>query len=338
MVASLTLAEFARHLDLTLQGGQADEPVRGLATLAKATSGQIAFLANPKYRQQLAHTRASAVILHPDLAAECPVPCLLSDNPYLSYAKATALFAPAQAEAGIHPSAVLEAGVACAEGVSIGPHCHIEAGVKIGAGTRIGAACFVGRDTEIGSDCSISPRVSIYHGVHIGDRVCLHSGVVIGADGFGFAPDNGRWVKIHQLGGVQIGDDVEIGANSTVDRGALDDTIIGPHVIIDDQVMIAHNVEVGEGSAIAGCVGIAGSSIIGKHCTLAGGVGVVGHVSIADRCHITAMSIVTKNIDKEGSSWSSGTGMQESGTWRKNAARFSNLDALARRLSRLEKQ
>lgn len=338
MLKSLTLSEFARRLDLTLVGGRDDEPVHGLATLAKAGPGQIAFLANPKYRQQLADTRATAVICHPDLSADCPVASLQSDNPYLSYARATALFAPQAASVGVHASAVVEEGVELGEGVSIGPHCHIEAGVKLGAGSRVGAGCFIGRDTEIGADCIISPRVSIYYGVRIGDRVCLHSGVVIGADGFGFAPNQGSWVKVHQLGGVQIGDDVEIGANSTVDRGALDDTIIGSNVIIDDQVMIAHNVEVGEGSAIAGCVGIAGSSRIGRHCTLAGGVGVVGHVSIADRCHITAMSIVTKNIEQEGSSWSSGTGMQESGKWRKNAARFANLDQLARRLGRLEKQ
>ena len=336
-----TLGELAEYLGAECVG-DAGYVITGLATLASAGAGQLSFLANSKYQKALESTGAGAVIVVADMAALCPGHCLVSDNPYLAYARASRLFAPRLGGgAGIHPSAVVADTAQIDSSVSIGAHCVIDPGVTIGADTVVRPGTTIGEGTRIGAGCLIHANVSIYHRVSIGDRVVIHSGAVIGGDGFGFAPspdrERGGWIKIFQLGGVRIGDDVEIGAGTTIDRGALDDTVIGNRAIIDNQVQIAHNVEIGENTGIAGCVGIAGSTKIGRNCTLAGGVGVVGHIEITDGVHITGATVVSKSINRPGS-YSSGTPMMASREWRRSAVRFSQLEDIAKRLADLERK
>lgn len=332
-----SLGDLAQRLGVELRG-DASIPISGMATLGSAGPGQLGFLANPQYRSQLQSTRASAVIIHPDLAAECPVACLLSTNPYLTYARASQLFdrRPRQPE-GIHPAAIVADDVVLGQGCRIGPRVVIEAGVVLGDRVEIGPGSVIGAGCRIGNDCLLHANVTLYYGVVMGERCVLQSSVVIGGDGFGFAPAQGRWHKIAQLGGVRIGDDVEIGASTTIDRGALKDTIIGNNVILDNQIQIAHNVEIGDGTAIAGCTGIAGSTKIGKHCTIAGAVGIAGHLEIADKVHLTMRSAITKSISEPGS-YSSGTAMSTTAEWRKNAARFRQLDEMARKIRSLEQR
>ncbi|MDX9873544.1 MAG: UDP-3-O-(3-hydroxymyristoyl)glucosamine N-acyltransferase [Spongiibacteraceae bacterium] len=334
---SFTLGELADHLQLEYRGDR-NLRITGLATLSQARSDQLTFLANPKYRQYLADTQAGAVILAPELVDECPVAALITSNPYLAYARVSHLFDGAPRVApGIASSAVVAPDARLGADVAIGPGTVIGAGVELGAGTTVGANCVVGDGARIGAHCRLHPSVTIAHGVCIGDRTVIHSGAVIGADGFGFAPGPAGWEKIAQIGSVRIGSNVEIGANTTIDRGALGDTVIGDGVIIDNLVMIAHNCEIGDGTAIAGCVGIAGSVKVGKRCTLAGGVGLNGHITLTDGVHVTGMSLVTRSIDKPGS-YSSGTGTMDTSAWRKSAVRFSQLDELARRVAELERQ
>ena len=333
----LTLGDLAARLQVELRGDPAISII-GLATLGSAGAGQLSFLANPLYRGQLANTGATAVIVHPDLADECPGACLLSQNPYLTYAKASHLFdrRPRQAT-GVHPGARVADDVRLGDGCRIGPNVVIESGAVLGRGVEVGPGTVIGANARIGDDCLFHANTTLYHGVIMGDRCVVHSGVVIGADGFGFANEQGRWYKIAQLGGVRIGNDVEIGANTTIDRGALQDTLIGDGVILDNQIQIAHNVEIGEGTAIAGCTGIAGSTRIGKYCTIAGAVGIAGHIEIADRVHLTMRSAITKSISEPGS-YSSGTAMSTTAEWRKNAARFRHLDEMARKIRALEER
>ncbi|MEE8059918.1 MAG: UDP-3-O-(3-hydroxymyristoyl)glucosamine N-acyltransferase [Pseudomonadales bacterium] len=336
-----TLGQLAELLDAECVG-DAEVVISGLATLASAGEGRLSFLANLRYQKALATTSASAVIVSPEMVDVCPVHCLVSLNPYLTYAKASQLFAVRQGKgAGIHPTAVVSQTACVDASATIGPHASIGDNGVIGANTVIGPGCVIGDDSSVGKDCLLHANVSIYHGVNMGDRAIIHSAVVIGSDGFGFAPSpdkkKGGWLKIAQLGGVTIGDDVEIGAGTTIDRGALDDTVIGDRVILDNQVQIAHNVELGDNTGIAGCSAIAGSTKIGKNCTIAGAVGIIGHLTITDNVHITVRSLVTKSINKSGS-YSSGTPMQETRTWKKNAVRFSQLDALVKRVAELEKK
>ncbi len=333
---SITLAELAHTLGLEFRG-EAERVLYGIAPLASAGESQLSFLANPKLKHLLAENSAGALIIHPDLGDVCQQDCLFADNPYLAYARASALFDPLEKpRAGIHPSAVVLSELVH-KTAAIGANCVIEEGVEIGEGTVISPGCVIGAHTRLGRDCFVHANVTIYHNVSIGDETILHSGVVIGGDGFGFAPSAQGWVKIHQLGGVRIGSRVEIGANSTIDRGALDDTIIGDGVIMDDQTMIAHNVVVGDNTAMAGCCQVAGSAVIGKNCTLAGNVGLVGHITIADGVHLAARTMVTKSITEPGS-YSGGTVMMESAKWRKNMARLPRLDDIYRRLMALEKK
>jgi len=338
---SISLADIAEKIGATLVTkivpNDNELLVSGISTLALANAEQITFLANPSYRKQLAVTRAAAVILHPDMQDECPVSALVMMNPYMGFAKLSQLFnnLPAQA-AFIHPSASIAASADIAEDVSIAANVVIGEHVQVGSGTRIGANSVISDHSVIGEQCLLHANVVIYHDVVIGNDCIFHSGCVLGADGFGFAPDAGQWVKIAQLGGVRIGNQVEIGANTTVDRGALGNTQIGNGVKLDNQVMIAHNVVIGDNCAIAGTAGIAGSTTLGKNCTLAGGVGVVGHVNIADGVHITGMTLVSKSI-KESGVFSSGTAMMPASEWRKSATRFRQLDDMARRLKKLEK-
>ena len=334
---TITLAEIAKKIGAELHGSDGSELIIGLSTLECAGNGQITFLANKSYHKQLLSTAASAVILHPDMAKDSPVPVLTMMNPYAGFAKVSQLFnnLPVQSE-GVHSSAIIAESAQFGNGVSIGANVVIGEHVIVGDGVRIGAGSVISDHVVIGTGCLFHANVTIYHDVTIGDDCILHSGSVIGADGFGFAPENGEWVKIIQLGGVRIGNKVEVGANTTIDRGALGDTVIGNGVILDNQIMIAHNVEIGDGTAMAATSGVAGSTKIGKHCTIAGGVGIAGHLSLTDGVHITAMTLVTKSIAEPGA-YSSGTAMMPAADWRKSATRFRQLDAMARRLKQLEK-
>jgi UDP-3-O-[3-hydroxymyristoyl] glucosamine N-acyltransferase len=331
-----SLEELADKLSLAFSGDPARR-LTGLATLDGAGPEDLAFLSNSRYRARLATTRAGAVILHPDFVDECPVDCLISEFPYVSFARVSHLFdrSPATA-AGVHETAVIAADAEVHDGVSIGPHAVVEAGAILGEGVVVGAGVYVGHHSRLGAGTRVFPHAVIYHDVHLGERCTVHSQAVLGADGFGFAPGPDGWEKICQLGGVRIGDRVEIGACTTIDRGALDHTVIEDGAIIDNLVQIAHNCRIGKNTAIAGCTGLAGSTIIGANCTLAGGVGVVGHVDICDDVHVTGMTMVTKSITEPGT-YSSGTPMMNTRDWRRSAVRFGQLDAIQRRLAELEK-
>jgi UDP-3-O-[3-hydroxymyristoyl] glucosamine N-acyltransferase len=332
-----TLGQLAQRLGATLRGA-ADTPISGLATLQEAQAGQLSFLANPQYRKFLPGNQASAVLLSPADAEGYGGAALVVANPYLAFAQLSHLFDPRPvAIAGVHPTAVIAADAQVHASASIGPYVVIESAAQIGAGTSIGAHCFIGARSIVAEGGWLAPRVTLYHDVRIGKRVVIHSGTVIGADGFGFAKEAGAWQKIAQIGGVLIGDDVDIGAGTTIDRGALADTIIGDGVKLDNLIMIAHNAQVGDHTAMAGGAGISGSSKVGKHCVIAGRAGLVGHIEVCDNVLITAMSMITRSITEPGS-YSSGTVMQPSAEWRKSAARFRQLDDMARRLQQLEKR
>lgn len=332
-----SLGQLAERLGATLRGA-ADKSISGLATLSEAGPSELSFLANPQYKKFLAGSTAGAVLLTAADAEGYAGDALIVANPYLAYAELSHLFdRKPKAAAGVHPTAVLAEDAFVDATASIGAYAVIESGAQIGAGTTVGAHCFIGARTVIGEGGWLAPRVTLYHDVRIGKRVVIQSGAVIGGEGFGFANEKGVWQKIAQIGGVTLGDDVEVGSNTTIDRGALADTLIGNGVKLDNQIMIAHNVQVGDHTAMAACVGISGSTKIGKHCMLAGGVGLVGHIDICDGVFVTGMTMVTRSITEPGS-YSSGTAMQTAAEWRKSAARFRNLDDMARRLQQLEKR
>lgn len=334
---SFTLGQLAERLGATLRGA-ADKPVRGLASLQDAGGDQLSFLANAQYRKFLAATEAAAVLLTPADAEGYAGDALLVANPYLAYAQLSHLFdrKPAAA-AGVHPTAVVAADAQVDATASIGAYAVIESAARIGAGVTIGAHCVIGARSSIGENGWLAPRVTLYHDVHVGKRVVIQSGAVLGGEGFGFANEKGVWRKIAQIGGVTLGDDVEIGANTTIDRGALADTLIGNGVKLDNQIMIAHNVQVGDNTAMAGCVGISGSTKIGSNCMIAGGVGMVGHIEVCDNVFVTGMTMVTRSITEPGA-YSSGTAMQTAADWKKSAARIRQLDDMARRLRDMEKR
>jgi len=333
----ISLGDLAGQLEVEFIGDAACN-IAAVATLQTAGPGQISFLANSRYRRFLASTQASAVILRPEDCDAYSGNALVSANPYLTYARAATLLNPqASVSAGVHPSAVVESTAMIAPTAAIAANCYIAADVSIGPKAQIGPGCAIGKGVSIGADSRLAANVSIANGVEIGQRALIHSGSVIGSDGFGFAPDQGEWFKVPQLGSVIIGDDVEIGANTTIDRGALEDTVIEEGVKLDNQLQIAHNVRIGAHTAIAGATAIAGSTSIGKRCQIGGAVGIVGHLTIADDVYITAMSLVTGNIKQSGL-YSSGTPLAGNREWRKNAARFGQLDDIARRLRALEKQ
>lgn len=332
----LTLGEVAARLGYELIGDPATYIV-ALAPLASATNHDLTFVTASKRLPELAATSAAAVILKPEWQSHCPTACLLSSDPYRGYARASHLFdrAPPPLDA-IHDSAEIAADVVLGDRVSVGPGAVIEAGVSIGDDAVVQAGVVIGANSCIGMRTRLYPNVVVYHDVKIGDDCRIHAGSVIGADGFGYASGPDGWEKIAQLGGVTIGNRVEVGACSTIDRGALDDTVIGDGVIIDNQVQIAHNCRVGKNTAIAGCVGIAGSTTIGERCTLAGAVGVTGHLEIGDNVHLTGQARVTRSILKPGT-YSSGTTLAPTREWARNALRFAQLDALESRLASLEK-
>ena len=331
-----TLADLAERFGLRLHG-DGGRSIDGVATLANAGARQLAFLSNGKYAAQLAATGAGAVILREEHLADCPVDALVAADPYVAYAKIAALFERLPAAAsGIHPTAVVDAGATVAAGASVGPCCVVAAGAVIAEGAVLGPHCIVGEDCTVGAQSRLVARVTLVTRVRLGRRVLVHPGAVIGSDGFGLAFERDHWVKIPQLGGVRIGDDCEIGANTTIDRGALDDTVLEDDVRLDNQIQIAHNVHVGAHTAMAGCAAVAGSARIGRYCQIGGNAGVLGHLELADRVTITAKSLVTHSIREPGE-YSSGVPLQENRLWRRNAARFKHLDEYARRLAALEK-
>lgn len=331
-----TLGEIAELLDLSLRGDASCE-ITGLGTLKGAIPGQLSFLSNSSYTDQLANCAASAVILSEDFLDRWSGNALVSKSPYVAFARASALFiADHQSGTGVHPSAVIAESATVADGVSIGANAVIGERVTIAADTVIGSGCVIADDVDIGRSCRLYANVTLYSDTVLGDKVVIHSGTVIGADGFGYAFDGEKSVKIHQLGGVRIGDHVEIGAGTTIDRGAIEDTVIGSGVKIDNQVQIGHNCQIGEHTVICGCTAIAGSAIIGKYCVLGGASGVVGHISLADGVQVSAMSLVDREITSAGV-YSSGTGFMPTPQWKRNTVRFKQLDSIARRLKELEK-
>jgi UDP-3-O-[3-hydroxymyristoyl] glucosamine N-acyltransferase len=331
------LHEIASMLGAELWG-DANHEIDGVASLDQASSSQIGFLVRSDYLGELENSSAGAVIVGKEYADLVKGNALVLSNPYLGYAKATRLFDNKPvSNAGNHATAIIGQSAQVDKTAAIGAHAVVEAGAIIEANVEVGSGCYIGANVVLGANSTICANVSIYHGVTIGKRAIIHSGSVIGADGFGFASDEGRWEKIAQLGSVAIGDDVEIGACTTIDRGALNNTVIENGVKIDNQVMVAHNVRIGAHTAIAGCVGISGSTKIGRHCTIAGGVGFVGHISIVDHTHITCMAMVTKSITEPGS-YSSGTGLMPTREWKKSAVRIRQIDDLYKRIKELEQQ
>lgn len=332
----LTLKALAERFGLPYRGDPGT-PVHGIGTLANAGPGQLAFLANGKYAGQLADTKASVVVLSEAEADACPCACLISANPYTSFALISVLFDDGDdLPAGVHPTAVIAASAAVAPGARIGPYTVVGERAVIAAGAQLHAHTHVGTDCVVGEDCVLMPKVTLVKRVRLGRRVRVHSGAVLGADGFGIAFHDGHWTKIAQLGGVAIGDDCEIGANTTIDRGAIEDTVLENDVRLDNQIQIGHNVRIGAHTAIAGCVAVAGSTRIGRWCLIGGAAGIVGHIEIGDRITVGAMSLVTHSLREPGE-YASGTPIQPKGEWRRNAARFVRLDAMARELNTLKK-
>ena len=327
-------AELARRLDLAVHGDPAT-CVSGVATLARATPASLGFLANPRYRAQLSETRAGIVVMGAADAEGYAGTALVAADPYVAFARAAALFEPrATAAPGIHASAAIDASATVDPGAQVGAFVSIGARSVVENGVVLGPGCVVGEDCVVGADCELGARVVLVRRVRLGRRVLVHPGAVLGADGFGLAMDAGRWLKVPQLGGVVVGDDCEIGANTTIDRGALDDTVLEEDVRLDNQIQIGHNVHIGAHTAMAGCSAVAGSARIGRYCLIGGGAGVLGHLELCDRVIVTAMSLVTHSIREPGE-YSSGTPLMDNRSWRKSAARFKQLDALARRLGAL---
>jgi len=333
---SYSLGEIASRLNLRLIGDP-DCQIQGLGTLASAKIGDISFLSNISYLRQLAKTSASAVIVEESQADLVPTNALIAEQPYVAFAYVSQLFAKqSEVAAGVHASASVADSVSLGEGVYIGANAVIEDDVEIGANSSVGPGTFIGRGVRLGEHCRLDAQVTLYHEVRIGSRVNIHSHAVIGADGFGFAFDGERSIKIQQLGAVWIGDDVDVGAGTTIDRGAIEDTIVEDGVKIDNQVQIGHNCHIGAHSVICGCTAIAGSAKIGRYCVLGGASGMVGHLSLADGVQVSAMSLVNKSITEPGT-YSSGTGQMKIADWKRAIVRFQQLDSIARRLKDLEK-
>ena len=330
-VSGASLGELAVRFGCTLKGDP-DVRVSRVGTLARADADSLSFLANPRHRRFLSETKAGAVVLTPDLAAECPVPALLSSNPYATYARMARVLHPGPAvEPGRHPAAVIDPAADIDATASIGPCAVIGARVRIGARVVIGPGSVVLDDVQVGADTRLTANVTLCTAVVIGERCLLHPGVVVGADGFGFAPDRGTWVKIPQVGSVRVGNDVEIGACTTIDRGAIEDTLIEDGVKLDNHIQIGHNCRIGAHTVMAGCTGVSGSASIGQRCMIGGMVGIAGQLTICDDVVVTGKSFVSGSINKPGY-YSSGLAVDETARFRKNAARFHNLDEIVRGL------
>jgi UDP-3-O-[3-hydroxymyristoyl] glucosamine N-acyltransferase len=334
---TLTLGELAIRFGCELRGDPAVEVDR-VAALSQAGPRAISFLANPKYVAHLTETRAAAVIVDARSATGSPVPVLVADNPHATFARiATLLHPDPPLTPGLHALAVVESGAIIDASAQIGPHAFVGAEARIGARCFVGPGVVIGRGAVLGDDSRFIARVFIGDRVTIGRRCILQPGAVIGADGFGFAPEGGAWIKVPQIGSVTIGDDVEIGANTTIDRGALGDTVIEDGVKLDNLIMIAHNCRIGAHSALAACTAIAGSSVIGKRCILGGKAGITGHVTLCDDVVVLGTSFISHSITKPGV-YSSALPSEEAGTWRRIVGRIKRLDLMARRLQAVEKQ
>jgi UDP-3-O-[3-hydroxymyristoyl] glucosamine N-acyltransferase len=317
--------------------GDPDTLITGVGTLKSAQSGQLSFLSNPSYRRYLATTRASAVILYEKDAAACETAALVSDNPYLAYAKAAAKLFPAKSfTPGIDPTAVVGQSSRIDAAAWIGPCTVVGDGVRIEAGVYLGPGCVVEDDCRIGADTRLVANVTLCRDTRLGQRCLVHPGAVLGADGFGLANDGGRWIKVPQLGRVIVGDDVEIGANTTIDRGALEDTVLHDGVKLDNLIQIAHNVEIGRHTAMAGCSAVAGSTKIGSHCTIGGQTGLVGHLTIGDNVHFSAATLVTRSFTEAGY-YSGNLPAMENSAWKRVVARLRNLESLAKDMKFLKK-
>jgi UDP-3-O-[3-hydroxymyristoyl] glucosamine N-acyltransferase len=332
----VSLGELAVRFGCELRGDP-DVRVERVATLANADSRSLAFLANPHYRQQVATTAAGAVVLDAASAASCSTAALVCENPHATYARIAAVLHPyPAAPPGTHPSAVI------APGARIDPSAHVGALSVIGEGAVIGARAFVGpqclveEGATLGEDVRLTAHVTVCHSVQIGARTIIQPGAVIGGDGFGFAQERGRWIKVPQTGTVRVGPDVEIGANTTIDRGAIDDTVIEEGVKLDNLIMVAHNVRVGAHSALAAGVGISGSTTIGRRCMIGGHVGIGGHLNISDDVVITGCTMVSHSVSRPGV-YSGGIPLEEAHVWRRLVARFKRIDSLVTRLKALER-
>ncbi|MFG0834611.1 UDP-3-O-(3-hydroxymyristoyl)glucosamine N-acyltransferase [Aeromonas bivalvium] len=332
-----TLAQLAQQLGAEVHGDENLE-IRRVATLEKAGEGDITFLSNKKYRDYLAQSKASAVLITEADLPFCPTNALVLKDPYVGFARVAQLLdTTPQPATDIHPSAVIAADVQLGERVAIGANAVIESGVVLGDDVRIGPGCFVGKDTRLGARSRLWANVTLYHKVTLGTDCLVQAGTVIGADGFGYANERGEWIKIPQLGGVTIGNRVEIGACTTIDRGALEDTRIADNVIIDNQCQIAHNVEIGYGTAVAGSTVMAGSLKVGKYCIIGGASVFNGHMEICDQATVTGMAMVMRPITEPGV-YSSGIPLQTNKEWRKTAARVMRIDEMHKRISKLEKK
>jgi len=330
------LGDLAKQLDLQLYGDD-KATVQSLAPVSRATKDDICFVVSNKYLTELKACRAGAIIVPEELLAHVPGNALQSLNPYASYARASWILQPeTRPAAGVHHTAVIDPSSTIDASASIAANVVIGKNVDIGSDVLVGEHCVIGDNVSIGSGCRLFARVTIYHGCRLGQHCRLQSGSVVGSEGFGYAFDNG-WQAIHQVGGVQVGDHVHIGANTTIDRGAMDDTVIGNGVILDNQIQIAHNVRIGDNTAIAGCVGIAGSTHIGSHCQIGGACNIVGHLKIADQVVLSATSFVSQSIKAPGR-YSSGVPLQESHRWRRSFAAMTRIDELLKRVRKIERQ
>ncbi len=321
----ISLGDLAVRFGLELVGDPTVKVWR-VASIDNAGEGSVSFLANSKFRRHLPTTRATAVVVSPADAASTPVAALIHSNPYAAYARIATVLHPApQAAPGVHPSSVIAPGARIAASAHVGPLCVIEDEVVIEEGAQVGPGCIIQRGSVVGAHSVLVARVTLCSQVRIGKRCILHPGCVIGADGFGFAPDRPAWIKVPQIGGVVLGDDVDIGCNTTIDRGAIGDTEIGNGAKLDNQIQIGHNVKIGEHTVMAACTGISGSTVIGKRCILGGMIGMAGHIQIADDVMITGMSTVSASL-KEAGSYSSGIPAEPSRRWRRLVAQFRKLD------------
>lgn len=336
--------ELADALAGTLPGGvevvgDDGAAIHALAPIDAAGPGTVTHLSSPAYRRHLPKTQASAVLLRAADAAECPATALVVANPYLAFAIVSHLFDDApRLEAGVHPSAQIHATARIHATAAVGPCAVVAAEAEVAAGAQVGAGAFIGERAQVGEDCLVHPNATLYHGVRLGQRCIVHSGAVIGADGFGFTPGaNGRQEAIAQVGGVVLGDDVCVGAGTTIDRGTMADTVIRDGVKIDNQVQIGHNCDIGEHTLICGCVGIVGSTKVGRHCILAGGAGIGGDgpVTLCDGVVVGVVTTVRRSITKPGV-YQGGVLHDDAGRWKRNALRFGRLDELAKRVARLE--
>ena len=334
---SVSIGELAVRFGCELRGDPGVE-VERVATLAEADAQSVAFVANPRYRAQLASTRAAVVVLDEASAAGCPCAALISANPHATFARIAAVLHPAPAGTpGVHPSAIVAPGAQIDPTAHIGALCVIGEGVHIGARAYVGPQCLIEDGVQVAADVRLVGRVTLCRGVSIGERTVIQPGAVLGGDGFGFAQDAGRWLKVPQTGGVRVGVDVEIGSNTTIDRGAIEDTVIEEGAKLDNLIQIGHNVHIGAHTALAACVGVSGSTTIGRRCMIGGQVGIGGHLTICDDVMITGCTMVSHSVSRPGV-YSGGIPLEEAHTWRRLVGRFKRLEALATRLKSLERR